>query len=49
MYIGANDYSLYDPLICDGGECPRDCAHCWKADLILEMEAKADEVQHQDG
>lgn len=49
MEIGANDYSLYDPDICDGGFCPRDCSHCRKADIIIELEAKADEVQHQDG
>ena len=28
MYIGANDYSDYDPAWCDGHECIRDCEHC---------------------
>lgn len=28
MYIGANDYTDYDPAYSDGHPCPRDCESC---------------------
>lgn len=40
MYIGANNYSAYDPEFCDGHYCPRDCECCQIADKILEYEEK---------
>lgn len=32
MYIGANNYTDYDPEYCDGHYCPRDCDGCPWAD-----------------
>ena len=36
MYIGANDYSQYDPKYCDGRYCCRDCDHCPIAEQMME-------------
>ena len=38
MYIGANDYSAYDPEFCDGRCCCRDCGVCPVAEVVLEKE-----------
>lgn len=38
MYIGANDYSQYDPACCDGHPCPRDCENCPIAEKMMEEE-----------
>lgn len=40
MYIGMNNYSMYDPAYCDGEPCPRDCDKCPVADKILGDEEK---------
>ena len=38
MYIGMNNYSLYNPLYCDGRFCCRDCDKCPIANEIMEAE-----------
>ena len=47
MYIGANNYELYTPEICDGGFCCRDCYKCPKADKILEMRESEEKNDYQ--
>ena len=43
MYIGANNYELYDSAYCDGHYCCRDCENCPIAEEILEdMEGDED-------
>lgn len=36
MYIGMNNYELYDPDYCDGNPCPRDCDKCPIAEHMIE-------------
>lgn len=36
MYIGMNNYELYDPAYCDGHFCPRDCEKCPVGEQIME-------------
>ena len=43
MYIGMNNYSLYDPLYCDGRFCCRDCDRCKVAEQIMEDMGEDDE------
>lgn len=38
MYIGMNNYELYDPAYCDGHYCCRDCERCHIAQEIMEAE-----------
>ena len=46
MYIGANNYTDYDPEYCDGEPCPRDCDRCWIADRILEEKGETDDAEN---
>lgn len=40
MYIGMNNYAMYNPEYCDGNFCFRDCDKCHIADKIMEDTAE---------
>lgn len=44
MYIGMNNYSLYNPAYCDGRFCPRDCDKCDIAEEIMEAEEEDEQT-----
>lgn len=43
IFVGMNNYELYDPAYCDGHPCPRDCERCPIAEEILEEMGELDE------
>ena len=47
MYIGANNYSAYDPKYCDGNYCCRDCETCPVADKIISALSKMEEEEEK--